>query len=72
MSTATKHVDCEVWIALSWAGHPAPFLGYAFTRRALKAAYTEKFGTDQNDTKAFDAAGYRAVKVRMHQLGRIS
>jgi hypothetical protein len=47
----------KAWIAVSAQGHPAPFLGYAFTRSELKRKYVEQFTSD------FDVAGYRAVRV---------
>lgn len=62
-----KPVNCTMWIAVSFYGNPAPYLGYAFTRKQLKANYATKFGR-ADDLQALDRAGYRAVKVQMREI----
>jgi hypothetical protein len=52
-------VDFVAWIALSAYGHPAPFIGLAFTRTELKKEYSARFHGD------LEIAGYRALKVRV-------
>lgn len=57
-----KPAPFVAWIALSSRGHPAPFLGIAFSRKGLKQDYAEKFSGD------LDSAGYRPCKVRVEAL----
>jgi hypothetical protein len=57
-----KKLDAKVWIALSEAGKPCPFIGYAFEAKMLRASYAQKFG------HTLKAAGYRVVRVRLTEL----
>lgn len=55
----TKPRDFIAYIAISWQGHPAVFLGYAFTKRELKARYEQMFHGD------IEVGGYSIAKVRV-------
>ena len=59
MSDDDDEREIRVWIAMSSAHHPAPFIGYAFTRKNLLAQYQQRYG------QSLTQAGYRAVKVRL-------
>jgi hypothetical protein len=47
------------WIVVSTRGYPAPFAGWAVSRKILREAYRIRFGV------ALEAQGYRAVRVTM-------
>jgi hypothetical protein len=49
----------KIWIAVSEQGHPATFIGYAYTRTDLEARYQGTFKSSLKD------AGYRAVKATL-------
>jgi len=55
----TKPRAFTAYIAVAAQGHPAVFLGYALTKRELKARYSEKYNGD------LEVAGYAIAKVRV-------
>jgi hypothetical protein len=68
-----RKLQCPLnaWIAVSESGYPALFLGYWLTRKQLKAHYSDRFPAEEerHGAKAFDKAGYRAVNVRIFEIG---
>ena len=53
--------DVPVWIAISEAGYPAPFIGYAYQRKMLSLEYERLHGCKPQEH------GYRLVKVRLSE-----
>jgi hypothetical protein len=58
----TKPRDFVAYIALSAQGHPAVYLGYAFTKRALRESYRERFNAD------LESHGFTIAKVRVQDV----
>lgn len=57
-----REVYFVAWIALSPAGHPAPMLGFAFSRKQLRLDYRARFGGH-----SLELDGYSALKVHIRE-----